>query len=123
MWIPRKGQWVKFKSPVTIPGAHVLPDGYTVGIYFQPSGNGIKHASTIAKKSGKPVPVDVVQQSEPGIFVVDEAGFNLRRHEKGEDKGNWKFALKDVTDLKPVLDRSEIPAERLKNNPGWKPRA
>lgn len=118
----RTGQWVRFKSPVAVPGAHVV-GGYTVGI-FQRASEASVVVQAVAKKTGQPPPAAVAQLLPAHIVVVDEAGFNLPRIERGEHKGNWTFLPSQVTDLQPVLDRSHIPAERLKHtDPKWQPKA
>lgn len=118
----RTGQWVRFKPPAPIPGARVV-DGYTIGI-FQRASQASAVVQAVAEKTGKAPPAAVAQLLPAHIVVVDEAGFNLPRIERGEHKGNWTLLPTEVADLQPVLTREHIPAERLKDtDPKWQPLA
>ena len=110
---PRHGQWVKFKVLINIPGAHKTDSGHYVGIF-----NRAGTYSQISHNDGTDKAVHA-----PCIMLVDPDGFNVPKIVKGEFLGNWKFDLGDVSDLQPIADRKDIPAERLKHLPDdWQPK-
>lgn len=97
----RDGQWVKWQG--NIPGAAVARDGKIVGIFCNGGTDPLG-----SHKAPKLVPVD-----HHGHDVVEMIG------------GIWVKIQLDVNQpgVEPVLSREDIPAERIKDNPNWQPKA
>lgn len=144
MFTPRPGQWVKFKTPAPILGAHAV-DGFTVGIFTGPQRPSPAVLETINKvQANSDAPPETAKQAELAIAdlmkllpariaLVDCDGFNLLRPPvKGVPQGNWWLLPTDVSELGPVTDREHVPVEdheegkeHMKRtcHPGWVPRA
>lgn len=102
----RHGQWVKFKPMVGVDldgAARDASGEYVIGIYQRAGTDG----------TGGVSPEQVV--------VVRPDGRNLSTVRGDEVIHRITFAPGECSDLRPVVDVKDIPAERLAANPGWKP--
>ncbi len=100
----RSGQWVKFNAihSQLFADAHRAQDGKIVGIYRKEStdaatGMFLPAAIAVVKSNGDNVDLIVDGRVVPLMVATSQPG------------------------LAPVLDKADIPAARLANNPGWKP--